>query len=68
MAVGQASYCLYILHFNLWHLIHESGILTETGLARFDPWLSYALLVAAALAAMKWIERPAQRWIKATFG
>lgn len=67
VAVGQASYCLYILHFNLWHLIHESGILTETGLAGFDPWLSYVLLVVAALAAMKWIERPAQRWVKATF-
>ena len=67
VAVGQASYCLYILHFNLWNLIHDSHILDRTGLARFDPWLSYALLVAAAVLAMIWIERPAQRWIKRTF-
>ena len=65
VAVGQASYCLYILHFNLWNLIHNSGFLTATGLARFDPWLSYGLLVGAAVLAMIWIERPAQKWIKA---
>jgi peptidoglycan/LPS O-acetylase OafA/YrhL len=21
--VGEASYCLYLLHFNLWNLIHD---------------------------------------------
>jgi peptidoglycan/LPS O-acetylase OafA/YrhL len=67
VAVGQASYCLYILHFNLWNLIHNSHILDRTGLARFDPWLSYALLIAAAVLAMKFIERPAQRAIKRVF-
>ncbi len=68
VAVGQASYCLYILHFNLWNLIHDSHILNRTGLARFDPWLSYALLITAAVLAMKFIERPAQRYIKRRFG
>jgi peptidoglycan/LPS O-acetylase OafA/YrhL len=67
VAVGQASYCLYILHFNLWSLIHNSNILTRTHLAQFDPWLSYGLLVGGAVLAMLWIERPAQRWIKAKF-
>ncbi|HTW49879.1 MAG TPA: acyltransferase [Acidobacteriaceae bacterium] len=67
VAVGQASYCLYILHFNLWNMIHNSHILDRTGLARFDPWLSYALLIAAAVLAMKFIERPAQRVIKRVF-
>lgn len=67
VAVGQASYCLYILHFNLWNLIHESHILSRLGLAKFDPWLSYGLLVAAAVLAMKFIERPAQKHIKRAF-
>jgi peptidoglycan/LPS O-acetylase OafA/YrhL len=67
VAVGQASYCLYILHFNLWNLIHESNILNKTGLVKYDPWLSYGLLVLGAVLAMKLIERPAQRWIKATW-
>jgi peptidoglycan/LPS O-acetylase OafA/YrhL len=67
LAVGEASYCLYILHFNLWNLIHDSKVLERTGLAPFDPWLSYTLLVLAALATLHWVERPGQRWIKRHF-
>lgn len=62
--VGQASYCLYILHFNLWNLIHGSHVLNRLHLAQFDPWLSYALLIGASLLVMVAIERPAQRWIR----
>jgi peptidoglycan/LPS O-acetylase OafA/YrhL len=68
VAVGQASYCLYILHFNLWNIIHDSKILDRLGIARFDPWLSYALLVGAAILVMICIERPAQQWIKRIAG
>jgi peptidoglycan/LPS O-acetylase OafA/YrhL len=64
VAVGQASYCLYILHFNLWALIHDSHMLEKTGLIALDPWISYGLLVAAALLVMKCVEKPAQRWIR----
>lgn len=64
VAVGQASYCLYILHFNLWELIHKSGLLETTHLIAFDPWISYALLIAGALLTMKFIEKPAQKWIR----
>ena len=64
VAMGQASYCLYILHFNLWHIIHNSHVLERTGLVRFDPWLSYVLLVAGAAAAMLWVERPAKKFIR----
>ena len=39
--VGEASYCLYLLHFNLWNLIHDSHVLDALGLSRFDPWISY---------------------------
>jgi peptidoglycan/LPS O-acetylase OafA/YrhL len=62
--IGQASYCLYILHFNLWELIHNSGILTRTGLIRYDPWLSYALLGLGAALALVLVERPAQKRIR----
>jgi peptidoglycan/LPS O-acetylase OafA/YrhL len=67
LVVGEASYCLYILHFNLWNMIHDSKILDRTGLAVFDPWLSYLLLVLAALLAVRLIERPGQAWIKRRF-
>jgi peptidoglycan/LPS O-acetylase OafA/YrhL len=64
VALGQASYCLYILHFNLWMLIHNSGLLEKTGLIRFDPWLSYCLLAAGAGTALVLIERPMQKRIR----
>jgi peptidoglycan/LPS O-acetylase OafA/YrhL len=63
--IGEASYCLYILHFNLWLFLHDyTHIIERTGLARFDPWLSYVLIVGFAIAAMYLVERPGQRWIK----
>ena len=64
VALGQASYCLYILHFNLWTIIHDSGVLQKTGLIRFDPWLSYCLLALGAGLALLLIERPMQRRIR----
>lgn len=66
--VGEASYCLYLLHFNLWNLIHDSGILQRTGLIRFDPWLSYVLLIGFALLALYLIEKPAQRLLRRWMG
>jgi peptidoglycan/LPS O-acetylase OafA/YrhL len=63
--IGEASYCLYILHFNLWLFLHDyTHIIERAGLARFDPWLSYVLIVGFAIAAMYLVERPGQRWIK----
>ncbi|HVJ08248.1 MAG TPA: acyltransferase [Acidisarcina sp.] len=62
--IGEASYCLYLLHFNMWTLLHESGALQWTGLIRFDPWISYALLVLGALAALHLVERPGARVMK----
>ena len=65
IVIGEASYCLYILHFNLWMLLHDdTHVLERAGLLRFDPWLSYALLVVAAVGTMYLVERPGQRWIK----
>ena len=62
--VGEASYCLYLLHFNLWNLIHDSGILQRTGLIRLDPWFSYLLLILSAILTLRLIEKPGQRWIR----
>jgi len=66
--VGEASYCLYLLHFNMWNLIHDSGILQSTGLIRFDPWLSYVLLISLALLALHVVEKPAQRLLRHWMG
>jgi peptidoglycan/LPS O-acetylase OafA/YrhL len=68
--VGEASYCLYLLHFNLWNMVHRSHLLNALGLSRFDPWLSYALMIAMAIFALYFVEKPAQRklreWLHAT--
>jgi peptidoglycan/LPS O-acetylase OafA/YrhL len=62
--VGEASYCLYLMHFNLWNLIHDSHILDRLGLNRFDPWISYILLIGLAVAALHLVEKPAQRALR----
>jgi peptidoglycan/LPS O-acetylase OafA/YrhL len=62
--VGEASYCLYLLHFNLWNMIHDSHVLDHLRLARFDPWISYFLLIGLALLALHFVEKPAQRILR----
>jgi peptidoglycan/LPS O-acetylase OafA/YrhL len=66
--VGEASYCLYLLHFNLWTLIHKSHVLNWLGLSRFDPWISYALLIALSVLALYLVEKPAQRQLRQWLG
>jgi peptidoglycan/LPS O-acetylase OafA/YrhL len=66
--VGEASYCLYLLHFNLWNLIHDSHVLDRTGLARFDPWISYLLLIGLALLALYAVEKPVQKQLRKWMG
>ena len=66
--VGEASYCLYLLHFNLWNLIHDSHVLERLGLSRYDPWISYVLLISMALLALHLVEKPAQRLLRRWMG
>ncbi|WP_263359424.1 acyltransferase family protein [Acidicapsa ligni] len=66
--VGESSYCLYLLHFNLWNILHSSGLLPALGLSRFDPWLSYAILVALGLATLHLVEKPAQKLLRRWMG
>jgi peptidoglycan/LPS O-acetylase OafA/YrhL len=66
--LGEASYCLYILHFNLWNWIHDTHLPERLGVARFDPWISYAFLLAVAVAAMLLVEKPAQRQLRKRMG
>jgi len=66
--VGESSYCLYLMHFNLWNLLHASGVLPALGLARFDPWISYVVLVGMGLLALHLVEKPAQKMLRAWMG
>jgi peptidoglycan/LPS O-acetylase OafA/YrhL len=62
--VGEASYCLYLLHFNMWTLIHRSGVLEATRLIRWDFWISYLTIIALDLATLHLVERPMQRKLR----
>ncbi len=43
-------------------------MLERTGLIRFDPWISYVLLIAMALLALHLVEKPAQRLLRKWMG
>jgi peptidoglycan/LPS O-acetylase OafA/YrhL len=64
VAVGEASYCLYILHFNIWEVLHDHGLLAAMRLSRWDPWISYVLILAVAMLAYRFIELPARGWLR----
>jgi hypothetical protein len=49
-------------------MIHDSHVLNWLGLARFDPWLSYVLLIAMAVATLYLVEKPAQRILRKRMG
>ena len=62
--VGEASYCLYLLHFNFWNLIHDTHVLDHLGLTGLDPWISYVILILLALVALHFVEKPVQRRLR----
>lgn len=66
--VGEGSYCLYLLHFNFWNMLHHSHLLNKMGLAAYDPWISYAILIAMSLVALHLVEKPMQKRLRALIG
>ena len=63
VAVGASTYCLYLLHFNVFQLLHDHHVPERLGVARFDPWISYLFVVLLALLVRRWVEHPAQQAI-----
>ncbi len=63
LLIGESSYCLYLLHFNVFQLIHTYHLPERLHLAALDPWLSYAILVLLALAVYHFVEAPARKAI-----
>lgn len=61
--IGQATFCLYLLHFNALNLLRSSRMVERLHLAAFDPWISYAAVVGLALAAHRFVETPARKVI-----
>lgn len=68
LLLGETTYCLYLLHFNTYILIHRYGLLDRLHLASLDPWISYVVLVGVGYAAFHLVEQPARRAILDRFG
>jgi peptidoglycan/LPS O-acetylase OafA/YrhL len=60
---GEASYCLFLLHFNFMNLLRHYQVWERLHLAAYDPWISYAATILLAFAALHLIENPARKAI-----
>jgi peptidoglycan/LPS O-acetylase OafA/YrhL len=63
--LGQASYALFLLHFNFINLLRSHNVPERLHLAAYDPWVSYAATLVLAIAAMHFVEKPARKAILA---
>jgi peptidoglycan/LPS O-acetylase OafA/YrhL len=61
--LGQASYALFLLHFNFINLLRQHHIPDRLHLAAYDPWVSYLATLLLAIAAMHFVEKPARKAI-----
>jgi peptidoglycan/LPS O-acetylase OafA/YrhL len=67
LLIGESSYCLYLLHFNVYILLHLYRIPERLHIAAFDPWISYAILVLLALLVYRFVENPSRKAILQRF-
>jgi peptidoglycan/LPS O-acetylase OafA/YrhL len=67
LLVGESSYCLYLIHFNVFQLLHIYHVPERLHLAAFDPWLSYVILVLLSIAIYRFVETPARKAILRRF-
>lgn len=63
LIVGESSYCLYLLHFNVLMLVRKYHLSQHLHLAALDPWFSYVFVVLFSLAAYRFVENPSRRII-----
>jgi peptidoglycan/LPS O-acetylase OafA/YrhL len=63
LLLGQASYALFLLHFNFINLLRQYNVPQHLHVAALDPWISYAATLLLSIAAMYFVERPARRMI-----
>jgi len=67
LLIGESSYCLYLLHFNVFILIHMYHLPERLHVAALDPWISYASLIALSIVVYRFVENPARKAILRRF-
>lgn len=65
---GEATFALYLLHFNVFQMIHQYRLPERLHVTKFDPWISYLAILALAYATVRFIEKPARRLVLARLG
>ena len=63
MLLGETTFCLYLLHFNAFLLIHYYKLPDKLHVAQFDPWISFVFIMVLALVVLHGYERPARRFV-----
>ena len=66
--LGEATFALYLLHFNVFELIHDYHVPERLHLVALDPWISYGFIIGLAYATVRLVEKPMQRRILDRFG
>ncbi len=66
--LGEATFALYLLHFNGFEMIHNYHLPERLHVTALDPWISYLLIIATAYATVHLVEKPAQRVLLRRFG
>ena len=61
--LGETTFALYLLHFNIFEMIHNYHLPERLHLVALDPWISYLAIIALAYATVRWIEKPARKAI-----
>jgi peptidoglycan/LPS O-acetylase OafA/YrhL len=61
--LGEATFALYILHFNVFVMIHAYHWPEHLHVTQYDPWISYIFLLVLAYTVMTCIEKPARNYI-----
>ncbi|QHN05499.1 acyltransferase [Granulicella sp. WH15] len=61
--LGEATFALYLLHFNVFVMIHAYHLPERLHVAQWDPWISYVFLLVLAYAVMNLFEKPMRQLI-----
>ena len=59
--IGQSTFCLYLLHFNVLLLLRSSHVVDSLHLSLLDPWITYVAVIALALLVHQYVETPARK-------
>ncbi|MDE3106097.1 MAG: acyltransferase [Acidobacteriota bacterium] len=66
--IGEATFALYLLHFNMFLLIHKYHLPQRLHLAALEPWLSYIAILGLAFFTLHFVENPGRKAILNRFG